>query len=85
MTHLLKQREKLFNQKYWGKLRSKEWLNKGDPNTKFFQRSVNAQRKKNRVVKIKDACGVWLNDQQAIVAKVISDAKNVQLIKLSDI
>lgn len=39
MNRLLKQREKLlmFNQNYWGKFRRKDWLTKGDRNTKFFQ------------------------------------------------
>ena len=28
---------------------------------------------KNQVIKVKNACGLWLNDQQAIAAKLITD------------
>jgi len=46
MARLLKQREKLllFNQKYWGNYRRKEWLTKRDRNSKFFHRSADARR-----------------------------------------
>jgi len=75
LNRLLKQREKLllFNQKYWGKLARKEWLVNGDRNSRFFQQSANARRKRKLVMKIKDDCGVWIDDHKLIADKFTAD------------
>ena len=75
MFRLLKQREKLllFNQKYWGKYKRKEWLTKGDRNSKFFQRAVDSRRRKQNVIRIKDDCDLWIDDQKSIAEKFLSD------------
>ena len=68
LTWLLQQREKmmLFDQKYWGQVRQKEWLVNGDRNTTFFQRRVNTRRKKKLIIKLCDDDGIWINEQHAI-------------------
>ena len=75
MSRLIKQREKLliFNQKYWGKLARKEWLIDGNRNSKFFPLRANARRRKKLILKLKDKCGVWLDDQKMIADKFIYD------------
>jgi len=75
LNRLLKQWEKLllFNRKYWGKLAQKEWLVNGDWNSRFFQQSANSRRKTKIVMKIKDECGVWIDDHQLITNKFIID------------
>jgi len=72
LTRLLKQREKmmLFNQKYWGKLRQKEWLVSGDRNTTFSQHKVNTRRKRKLVIKLRDDCGLWIDDHKVIADKI---------------
>jgi len=77
MECLLKQRTKLmfFNQKYWGKFSRKNCLQNGDKNTKFFQRTSTARRKCNKLIKIKDDCRIWIEEQNIIVDKFIVDYK----------
>jgi len=72
---LLKQREKLllFNQEYWGKYKRKDWLTKGDHNTKFFQRTTDSRRRKKRVIRIKDDCDLRIDEQALIVDKFVFD------------
>ena len=84
----------LFSQKYWGKLNRKEWLVNGDRNLKYFQQRANARRKRKLVIKLKDACGVWIDNLKAIVDKfildyskrfkTISNTENFELICLLD-
>jgi len=53
LNRLLKHRKKLllFNQKYWGNLKRKEWLTRGDRNSKFFQQRAIIRRKHKLVHK----------------------------------
>ena len=48
LNRLLCQREKslMFNQKYWGGLKRKDWLVNGDRNSKFFSSKGNCQKEK---------------------------------------
>ena len=75
---MLHQREKLllFNQKNWGTLRRKEWLVNGDRNSRFFQQQANTRRKKKLVCKLKDDCGVWIDNPQTIATKFVQDYTN---------
>jgi len=61
---MLRQREKLLlvNQKYWGTFRRKEWLVNGDGNSRYFQQQANTRRKKKLVCKLKDDCGMWVDN-----------------------
>jgi len=60
LKRLLIQREKLmlFNQKYWDKLKHKEWLVDGDRNSSYFHQLVKNRRKRNAVLKLRDESGV---------------------------
>jgi len=64
LQRMLCQREKLllFNQKYWGTFRRKEWLVNGDRNSRYFQQQANTSRKKKLVCKLKDDCGMWIDN-----------------------
>jgi len=64
MTRLLRQREKLFNQKYWGNLRR---------NSRYFQQKASTWRKKKLVWKLKGDCGIWLDSQRDLAEKFVSD------------
>jgi len=63
----------LFNQKYWGNLKQKDWLINGDRNSRFFQQRANNRRKKKLVHKLNNDCGMWLDNQEDIADKFISD------------
>ena len=75
LTQLLIQREKLmlFNQKYWDRHKRNEWLVNGDRNSRYFHQLANNRRKRNAVLKLKDESGVWLDTQQLIAAKLVTD------------
>jgi len=78
MNRLIKQRDKLllFNHKYWGKLKRKEWLVHGDRNSRYFHQRANIRRKKKLVFKLKNDCGVWIENQEDIADKFIADYSN---------
>ena len=61
---LIKQREKMhfFNQKYWGKLARKEWLVNDDKHSHYFHLTMKARKSCNKIIKIKDASGVWIEE-----------------------
>jgi len=63
----------MFNQKYWNNHKRKEWLLNGDRNTKFFQQRAIGRRKYKLVHKLKNDCGLWMDTQQDVAEKFISD------------
>jgi len=75
LHRMLRQREKLllFHQKYWGTFKRKEWLVNGDRNSRFFQQQANTRRKKKLICKLKDECGLWVDNPQTIGQKFIHD------------
>ena len=84
MNRLLMQREKLmlFNQKYWGNLRRKEWLINSDQNSRYFQQKANSQRKRKLLCKLKGDCGLWIDNQRDIAETFVSDyTSGLNLIK----
>ena len=56
-----------------GKVSTEEWLINGDRNSKFFQNNVNSKRKRKLVMKLRDDCGIWIEDHKMIADKFISD------------
>jgi len=58
-------------------LARKEWLVIGDRNSKFFQTRANARRKKKIAMKLKDECGIWIDNQKMIADKFITDYTNM--------
>jgi len=77
VERLLHQREKLmlFNQKYLRAFRRKEWLVNGDRNSRFFQQQEKNRRKKKLICKLKDDCGLWIDNPQAVADKFVHDCK----------
>ena len=75
LSRLLIQREKLmlFNQKYWDRHKRNEWLVNGDRNSRYFHQLVTNRRKRNAVLKLQDDSGVWLDTQQLIADKLVTD------------
>jgi len=72
---LIKQREKmhLFNQKFWGKLARKDWLVNGDRHSRYFHQTMKARKHRGKIVKIKDASGVWIEEDHRIQQLFIHD------------
>jgi len=92
LHRMLRQREKLllYNQKYWGTFRRKEWLVNGDRNSRYFQQQANTRRKKKLICKLKDDCGVSIDNPQDIAAEFVQDyskrfltGTTLQLLSLS--
>ncbi|KAI9080922.1 hypothetical protein K1719_037083 [Acacia pycnantha] len=57
---------------YWWQRSRIAWLNCGDRNTKFFHTSVIQRRQRNKLLRLKDVNGVWLEDRAGI-NKTLSD------------
>lgn len=51
---------------YWYQRSRVKWLNWGDRNSKFFHASTIQRRDKNRIVRLRDEEGVWVEGQQPI-------------------
>jgi len=66
----------LYNKKYWGTFRRKEWLVNGDRNSRYFQQQANTRRKKKLICKLKDDYGIWIDNPQTIAAKFVQDYTN---------
>lgn len=48
------------------------WLKEGDKNTSFFHRTASGRRKRNRITRIRNSAGVWIEDPTSI-EKVFTD------------
>ncbi|KAI9121028.1 hypothetical protein K1719_008061 [Acacia pycnantha] len=51
---------------YWWQRSKISWLTCGDRNTKFFHSSVIQRRQRNKVLRLKDETGVWMEDRKVI-------------------
>lgn len=51
---------------YWKQRAKLFWLTKGDLNTRFFHRMASSRKKKNRLVRLKNNSGLWVDDQNGI-------------------
>lgn len=47
-------------EKFWGQRSRVKWLNYGDKNTKFFHASMAQRRDRNKIIRIKNTDGAWL-------------------------
>ena len=56
----------------WAQRSRLNWLQHGDKNTSYFHNFANARRKRNRIEKLKDANGSWL-EGDAVLNPMISD------------
>jgi hypothetical protein len=66
ITQLWKQEEL-----YWGQRARVKWLNWGDRNTKFFHASTIQRRDRNKLSRIKDDNGQWVEGQTQITHAVL--------------
>lgn len=53
-------------EKYWGQQARLNWLSFGDHNTRFFHATTVQRRQRNRVTRIKNEDGQWLEDEGLI-------------------
>ncbi|KAJ1395232.1 hypothetical protein SESBI_33603 [Sesbania bispinosa] len=51
-------------ERYWGQRSRLKWLRWGDRNTKFFHATTIQRRGRNRLVRLKDAGGNWVQGQR---------------------
>jgi hypothetical protein len=50
----------------WRQRSRVDWLKEGDMNNKFFHRKANWRRSKNRIERLKDSNGIWMDDPEDI-------------------
>ncbi|KAI9109829.1 hypothetical protein K1719_018870 [Acacia pycnantha] len=51
---------------YWWQRSRVSWLNCGDRNTKFFHNTVIQRRQRNKILRLKDDSGRWMEDSEEI-------------------
>lgn len=56
---------------YWGQRSRIKWLNWGDKNSKFFHASTIQRRERNRILRIKDGDGEWVEGQEGITEAIL--------------
>lgn len=62
---------------FWGQRARLKWLNDGDKNTKFFHATTIQRRARNRIQRIKDNNGAWVEGKEEIFAEVIHHFQKV--------
>lgn len=62
---------------YWGQRSRVRWLQEGDRNTSFFHASTVQRRERNRIVRIKDSEGRWIEGHDEVMAAIHSFYKDV--------
>ena len=51
-------------EKYWFQRSRVKWTKFGDKNTRFFHQITRQRRQINKVVRIKDGNGIWLEEDE---------------------
>lgn len=51
---------------YWSQRAKNFWLRDGDTNSKFFHASATARKKRNKICRLKDDNGAWVESQQGL-------------------
>ncbi|KAI9113241.1 hypothetical protein K1719_015766 [Acacia pycnantha] len=76
---LTRQLEEAWGQEevYWWQRSRIMWLNSGDKNTRFFHSSVVQRRQRNKILRLKDDRGVWLEERVEINAAFNSFYQNL--------
>lgn len=62
---------------YWGQRARVKWLNEGDRNTKFFHATTIQRRGRNRIQKIQNSAGQWVEGKEAIFATILDHFEEV--------
>ena len=75
---MLRQREKLllFNQKYWVLLEERNGLLMETAIRGIFNNKANMRRKRKLICKLKDDCGLWIDNPRTITEKFVHDYTN---------
>lgn len=60
---------------YWEQKARANWLEHGDKNTRFFQMQASIRKKRNNISRIKDDCGNWILDMDAVADFFVQDFK----------
>ncbi|XP_061368719.1 uncharacterized protein LOC133311659 [Gastrolobium bilobum] len=63
LSDILDQDEQLWHQKSKG-----DWIRDGDRNTRFYHTSTLIRRKRNKVLKLQDEAGHWINGEEELIA-----------------
>ncbi|KAI9116754.1 hypothetical protein K1719_012120 [Acacia pycnantha] len=68
IERLVGQLEELWSKEesYWWQRSRISWLKCGDKNTKFFHNSVIQRRQRNKILRLKDENGTWLEERATI-------------------
>ncbi|CAL9020979.1 unnamed protein product [Prunus brigantina] len=61
-----------------------KWLQEGDRNTKFFHLTTIIRRRRNRIERLKDDKGVWVEDAAVADGDLASLVKNIDLLEVKD-
>lgn len=62
---------------YWGQRARIKWLNEGDKNTKFFHASVIQRRRRNRIYRIQNNRGEWVEGKEETFAAILEHYEQV--------
>lgn len=67
-----KQIDELWKQEeiYWGQRSWIKWLNWGDRNSTFFHASTIQRRERNRLVRVKNSEGEWIEGHDTVMAEI---------------
>ncbi|XP_062020763.1 uncharacterized protein LOC133737170 [Rosa rugosa] len=60
---------------YWAQKAKANWLNLGDKNTRFFQTRANIRKRSNRITRIQDSTGNWIENDEGIIRTFVHDFK----------
>lgn len=55
-----------FEEEYWGQRARLNWIKYGDKNSKFFHIESMQRMQRNRIVKIRNNAGDWIDDDLAV-------------------
>ncbi|CAN1165788.1 Transposon TX1 uncharacterized 149 kDa protein [Linum perenne] len=67
------QREEMF----WGQRARKEWLGKGDRNTKFFHASTIQRMHRNKITQLKNGDGEWIEEESSVKQHINNFVQNL--------
>lgn len=63
----------LFHKKFWGRLAQKQWLTAGDRNSRFFDQTAIARKRRTYISRIKNEIGTWIEEIDMIKDKFCHD------------
>ncbi|XP_024195894.1 uncharacterized protein LOC112199065 [Rosa chinensis] len=58
--------KQVLEEKFWHQRSRISWLKLGDNNTKFFHQSATQRRQRNRILRLRNANGLWLDSDMSI-------------------